>query len=120
MFEDRSYKRTFYSAPQSVESLIAAFLEPGLIVLTFLLVNGHFDEPVMRPALTLCLLVFAISFPGRNRFRERLLPAAVDVLSTWAGLCAILLLCGCATRSSSRSTTRASSSRSSRSGSRTT
>lgn len=38
MFEDRSYKRTFYSAPQSVESLIAAFLEPGLIVLTFLLV----------------------------------------------------------------------------------
>ena len=24
MFEDRSYKRTFYSAPQSVESLVAA------------------------------------------------------------------------------------------------
>ena len=28
MFEDRSYKRTFYSAPQSVTSLVAAFLEP--------------------------------------------------------------------------------------------
>ncbi|HEY9109219.1 MAG TPA: undecaprenyl-phosphate glucose phosphotransferase, partial [Roseateles sp.] len=63
MFEDRSYKRTFYSAPQSVESLIAAFLEPGIIVLTFLLVNDHFGEQIMRPTLTLCLLVFALTFP---------------------------------------------------------
>ncbi|MCK7501358.1 MAG: hypothetical protein MZW92_73100 [Comamonadaceae bacterium] len=31
MFEDRSYKRTFYSAPQSVTSLVAAFLEPAII-----------------------------------------------------------------------------------------
>ena len=32
MFEDRSYKRTFYSAPQSVTSLVAAFLEPTITV----------------------------------------------------------------------------------------
>jgi putative colanic acid biosynthesis UDP-glucose lipid carrier transferase len=32
MFEDRTYKRTFYSAPQSVTSLMAAFLEPALTV----------------------------------------------------------------------------------------
>ena len=35
MFEDRSYKRTFYSAPQSVTSLVAAFLEPTITVLAF-------------------------------------------------------------------------------------
>lgn len=99
MFEDRSYKRTFYSAPQSVESLIAAFLEPGIIVLTFLLVNGHFDEPVMRPALTLCLLVFALTFPGRNRFGDHPASALVDVLSSWLVLLGILLLCGYATNS---------------------
>lgn len=99
MFEDRSYKRTFYSAPQSVESLIAAFLEPGLIVLTFLLVNGHFEEPVMRPALTLCLLVFALTFPGRNRFGDHPASAFVDVLSSWLVLLGILLLCGYATNS---------------------
>lgn len=99
MFEDRSYKRTFYSAPQSVESLIAAFLEPGIIVLTFLLVNGHFDEPVMRPALTLCLLVFALTFPGRNRFGDHPASAIVDVLSSWLVLLGILLLCGYATSS---------------------
>ena len=99
MFEDRSYKRTFYSAPQSVESLIAAFLEPGIIVLTFLLVNGHFDEPVMRPALTLCLLVFALTFPGRNRFGDHPASALVDVLSSWLVLLGILMLCGYATNS---------------------
>jgi len=99
MFEDRSYKRTFYSAPQSVESLIAAFLEPGIIVLSFLLVNGHFDEPVMRPALTLCLLVFALTFPGRNRFADHPASALVDVVSSWLVLLGILLLCGYATSS---------------------
>ncbi len=99
MFEDRSYKRTFYSAPQSVESLIAAFLEPGLIVLTFLVVNGHFDEPVLRPTLTLCLLVFALTFPGRNRFSDHPASALVDVLSSWLVLLGILLLCGYATNS---------------------
>jgi putative colanic acid biosynthesis UDP-glucose lipid carrier transferase len=45
MFEDRSYKRTFYSAPQSVTSLVAAFLEPTIIVALYLLVALWFDEP---------------------------------------------------------------------------
>lgn len=99
MFEDRSYKRTFYSAPQSVTSLVAAFLEPAIIVLTFLGANAWFDEPVDRPELTLCLLVFALTFPGRNRFRENLIAAGVDIVSSWVMLVGILALCGYATRS---------------------
>lgn len=99
MFEDRSYKRTFYSAPQSVESLIAAFLEPGIIVLSFLLVNAHFGEPVLRSTLTLCLLVFALTFPGRNRFADHPVSAIIDVLSSWVTLLIILALCGYATSS---------------------
>ncbi|MDP9045229.1 MAG: undecaprenyl-phosphate glucose phosphotransferase [Pseudomonadota bacterium] len=99
MFEDRTYKRTFYSAPQSVTSLVAAFLEPSITVLTFLFVTAYFDEPVDRPALTLCLLVFALTFPGRNRFRDNLIAAGVDILSSWVTLVGILALCGYATRS---------------------
>lgn len=99
MFEDRSYKRTFYSAPQSVESLIAAFLEPGIIVLSYLSVNAFFDEPVLRSTLTLCLLIFALTFPGRNRFAEHPVSAGIDVLSSWVMLLAILALCGYATSS---------------------
>ena len=99
MFDDRTYKRTFYSAPQSVTSLVAAFLEPSITVLTFLLTTLYFDEQVDRPALTLCLLVFALTFPGRNRFRDNLIAAGVEIASSWVTLVAILALCGYATRS---------------------
>jgi len=99
MFEDRTYKRTFYSAPQSVTSLVAAFLEPAITVVTFLIANAYFDEPIHRPELTLCLLVFALTFPGRNRFRDNLIAAGVDIVSSWVTLVAILSLCAYATRS---------------------
>ncbi|MBW8829787.1 MAG: undecaprenyl-phosphate glucose phosphotransferase [Burkholderiales bacterium] len=99
MFEDRSYKRTFYSAPQSVTSLVAAFLEPAITVLTFLIANWYIDAPILRAELTLCLLVFALTFPGRNRFRDNLIAAGVDIVSSWVMLISILALCGYATRS---------------------
>ena len=77
-----------------------AFLEPGLIVLSYLAVSDlGFDEPVMRPALTLCLLVFALTFPGRNRFGDHPASALIDVISSWVVLLGILLLCGYATNS---------------------
>src|SRR6185369_16693352 len=98
MFED-SHKRTFFSAPQSVQSLVAAFLEPVITVLTFIVATLASDERMDRPALTLCLLVFALTFPGRDRFREPLLGAAVDIVSSWIVLLAILALCAYATRS---------------------
>jgi putative colanic acid biosynthesis UDP-glucose lipid carrier transferase len=99
MFEERAYKRTFFSAPQSVTSLVAAFLEPSITVLVFLAVSNWFDEPIMRSDLTLCLLIFALTFPGRNRFWDRPLNTAVDITSSWASLLVILALCGYATRS---------------------
>ena len=99
MFDDRTYKRTFYSAPQRVRSLIAAFLEPGIIVGMFIAVTLAFDERVNRPELTLCMLVFALTFPGRDRFRSKLINGAVDILASWFVLLAVLLLCGYATRS---------------------
>src|SRR5664279_3119959 len=98
MFDD-PHKRTFFSAPQSVQSLIAAFLEPGITVLTFVAATLASDELMDRPALTLCLLVFALTFPGRERFRVPLLGAAVDIASSWVVLLGILALCAYATRS---------------------
>ncbi len=99
MFEERSPRHQFFSAPQTVTSLVAAFLEPGLIVSVFLAVSLWFDEPILRPDLTLCLLIFALTFPGRNRFQDRPLNAAVDIATSWFSLLLILLLCGYATRS---------------------
>lgn len=99
MYEDRTYKRTFYSAPQSVTSLVAAFLEPTLTVLVFIIANHWMNEAIGRPQLTLCLLVFALTFPGRNRFRDNLLTASVDIIISWVMLLVILALCAYATRS---------------------
>jgi putative colanic acid biosynthesis UDP-glucose lipid carrier transferase len=99
MFEDRAYKRTFFSAPQSVTSLVAAFCEPTITVAVFLAISNWFDEPIGRSDLTLCLLIFALTFPGRNRFWDRPLNAAVDITTSWLSLLVIIILCGYATRS---------------------
>ncbi len=99
MFEDRTYKRTFYSAPQSVTSLVAAFLEPTIIVLMFVVISLAMDEPIQRPGLTLCLLVFAVTFPGRNRFHDNPIGSAVDITTSWLTLLGVLALFGYATRS---------------------
>ena len=99
MFEDRPYKRTFYSAPQSVTSLMAAFLEPAITVVSFLIANLYMGSVVGRPELVLCLLIFALTFPGRNRFRQNPLAAGVDIVSSWIVLIGVLLLCGYVTRS---------------------
>ena len=96
---DEPHKRTFFSAPQSVTSLIAALLEPGISILVFIVLTLLSDERMDRPALTLCLLVLALTFPGRNRFRDSLLGAAVDIASSWFVLLGILALCAYATRS---------------------
>jgi hypothetical protein len=53
----------------------------------------------VRCDLTLCLLVLALTFPGRNRFKDGLLTAAVDVVTSWLSLMAILALCAYATSS---------------------
>lgn len=99
MFEERGHKRTFYTAPQSVTAFVAAFLEPTLAVLMFLVVSAVFAVPIGRSDLTLCLLVFALTFPGRNRFGDRPLNAAVDLSTSWVSLLVLLALCGYATQS---------------------
>ncbi len=100
MFDERSHNtRTFYSAPQSVTSLVAAVLEPVLTVLVFLAVNVLAGERIDRPEQILCFLVVALTFPGHNRFRENLLVAGTELLISWFTVVVILYMCGSATRS---------------------
>jgi putative colanic acid biosysnthesis UDP-glucose lipid carrier transferase len=82
-----------------VTSLVAALLEPMVAILTYLAVCLWFDWPIVRSDLTLCLLLFALTFPGRNRFKDTLLTAGVDVFSSWITLLVILSLCAYATSS---------------------
>ena len=99
MFNKRNYRPAFFSAPESVTSFVAAFLEPFVTVGMLLLVMSYMGESVLRPDLSLCLLAFALTFPGRNRFEDEPLPAALDILSAWIAVLVILVLCGIATNS---------------------
>jgi len=97
MFDD-PHKRTFFNAPQSVTTFVAALLEPGISVLTYVLATLAFDPPLVRKDMVVCMLVVALTFPGRNRFRDNLLGAAVDIASSWLVLLGILALCAFATQ----------------------
>ena len=71
MFDD-PHQRTFFSAPQSVQSLIAAFLEPGITVLTFIAATLWGGDVMDRPALTLCLLVvLSVVVPAQRAHQLR-------------------------------------------------
>ena len=98
MFQNRS-NRNFNSAPQSVTAFIATILEPAITVLVYVAALRWQDEPVGRADLTLCFLVVALTWPGINRFRDRLSSAAVGILGSWITLLAILAGFGYGTRS---------------------
>ncbi len=99
MFEDRSHKRTFIRPPQSVTSMIASQLEVGVTLLVYYVVTYTYDGLIVRADLVMGLLVYAITYPGRNHFKDRLLNAAVDIATSWLGLISILVLFGYATQS---------------------
>ncbi len=99
MFNHRNPTRTFFNAPQSVTSFVAAFLEPFITVATLTGAMVYGNEPMGRAVMALCLLVFALTFPGRNRFEVSKLEALIDIVGSWVALLAILWLCGYATNS---------------------
>jgi len=99
MFEARTQKRTFYSAPEAVSSVVADFLEPGIAVLVLVFTSLAFGEAIDRPVITLCLFLLALTFPGRNHLHDQALAAAVDILTAWLSLLVVLGLCAYATES---------------------
>ena len=98
MFEVRG-NRSFFRAPQSVTTVVAALMEPAISVLIYLVAMRWSDETIMRADMTLCLLVVTLSFPGRNRFRDTLINATVDIVVSWITLLLVLALFGYATHS---------------------
>ena len=98
MFDTRS-NRNFNNAPQSVTAFIATMLEPAITVAVYVAAMAWYNELIGRADLTLCFLVVALTWPGINRFRDRLSSAAVGILGSWLSLLAILAGFGYGTRS---------------------
>ncbi len=98
MFESRSH-RNFNSAPQSVTAFTATVLEPAITVLVYWLAMVWENETMGRADWTLCALALVLTWPGVNRFRDRLSSAAVGILGSWITLLAILAGFGFGTKS---------------------
>ena len=98
MFESRS-TRNFSSAPQSITAFIATILEPAITVLVYWLVMLWQNLRMDRADWVLCALALVLTWPGVNRFRDRLSSAAVGILGSWLTLLAILAGFGFGTRS---------------------
>jgi putative colanic acid biosynthesis UDP-glucose lipid carrier transferase len=99
MLQNRSSTRRFLNAPPSASSYVAAFLEPVVSICCYFLFALLHGSQIDRAAIVLCVIVFALTYPGTNRFRDRPLYAAVDVLISWGTLLTILALCAFATDS---------------------
>jgi putative colanic acid biosysnthesis UDP-glucose lipid carrier transferase len=86
-------------APPPVLSLVAALLEPVLTVSVFLVLTVALTGELRRADMILSVLLFALTFPGRNRFGKSGLAVAADIARSWFFLLAVLVLCEWATSS---------------------
>jgi putative colanic acid biosysnthesis UDP-glucose lipid carrier transferase len=94
MVDRRDERRTFSNAPLSVATVLAGWMQPLLSVAVLLLATVGFGGKVLLSDAVLCLLVFALSFPGPNRFEANWFDAGVDILLSWLFVLTVLVLFG--------------------------
>jgi putative colanic acid biosynthesis UDP-glucose lipid carrier transferase len=99
MFDDRSARKQFLSAPPSVPTVVAAFLEPAVAAVTLLVCHQLFHSPFDGPATALVILLLVLMFPGVNRFGKTGVGVGIDISLSWVGVLAVLGLVGYASRS---------------------
>ncbi len=97
--EERAYRPTFTDSPQPVAALVAALLEPIIAVAVLLITTIAVSGETRRADLVLCVLLFALTFPGRNRFGRSTLAVGAEIAGSWTMLLVVLLACGWATDS---------------------
>ena len=97
MFEERSARKQFLSAPPSVSAAIASVLEPVLASVGLAIFHAFFGQPFEGPAMTLAILLLVLMFPGVNRFGKTGIGVGIDIVLSWVSVLAVLYLVGYAT-----------------------
>jgi putative colanic acid biosysnthesis UDP-glucose lipid carrier transferase len=98
MFEERSARKQFLSAPPSVSSVIAAILEPALATLVLVVCHAVYGSPFHGPSMALSILLLVLMFPGVNRFGKTGIGVGIDICLSWLSVLAVLGLLGYASR----------------------
>jgi putative colanic acid biosynthesis UDP-glucose lipid carrier transferase len=97
MFEERTARKQFLSAPPSVPSAVAAVLEPVLAAVMLAVFHAIFREPFGGPAMAMAILLLVLMFPGLNRFGKTGIGVGIDIVLSWLGVLFVLVLVGYAT-----------------------
>jgi len=99
MFEERSVRKQFLSAPPSIGSTVASLLEPlvaaGMLGVFHEIYNYRMDGV----AMALAILLLVLMFPGVNRFGRTGVGVGIDIILSWVWVLSVLALLGYATNS---------------------
>ena len=97
MFEERSVRKQFLSAPPSIGSTVASLLEPlvaaGMLAVFHEIWNYRMDGV----AMALAILLLVLMFPGVNRFGRTGVGVGIDIILSWVWVLSVLALLGYAT-----------------------
>ena len=97
MFEERSVRKQFLSAPPSVGSTIASLLEPVVAAGMLALFHELWGYRMDTVAVALAILLLVLMFPGVNRFGRTGVGVGIDIILSWAWVLSVLGLLGYAT-----------------------
>lgn len=97
--EQRHLRQRFLAAPPSVASVVAAVLEPLVAALCLVVLHLLHHRPLGPAPVTLLVLTLVLMFPGINRFGRTGVGVFLDIMLSWFGVVAVLLLAGYVTRS---------------------
>ena len=97
MFEERSVRKQFLSAPPSVGSTIASLLEPVVAAGMLALFHELWGYRMDGVAMALAILLLVLMFPGVNRFGRTGVGVGIDIILSWAWVLSVLGLLGYAT-----------------------
>ena len=97
MFEERSVRKQFLSAPPSVGSTIASLLEPVVAAGMLALFHELWGYRMDTVAVALAILLLVLMFPGVNRFGRTGVGVGIDIMLSWVWVLSVLALLGYAT-----------------------
>jgi len=99
MFEERSVRKQFLSAPPSIGSTIASLLEPVVAAGMLGVFHEIYNYRMDGVAMALAILLLVLMFPGVNRFGRTGVGVGIDIILSWVWVLSVLALLGYATNS---------------------
>lgn len=97
MFEERSARKQFLSAPPSIGSTISSLLEPVVAAGMLGVCHEIYGYRMDGVAMALAILLLVLMFPGVNRFGRTGVGVGIDIILSWMWVLSVLALLGYAT-----------------------